>query len=90
MSNHIEKALTLSTAHITEETARWLDTNPDRFVIYPKKNYGWFISVGELEDFEGIPSDLVFLIGYAMGSDCCWIQLDRDAETIMELPTFDW
>lgn len=90
MNNHIEKALTLSTAHITEETARWLDTNPEQFVIYQKKNYGWFISVRELEDFEGIPADLVFLIGYAMGCDCDWIQLDQDAGTINGLPTFDW
>ncbi|WP_455661561.1 DUF5983 family protein [Pradoshia sp.] len=26
----------------------------------------------------------------AIGAGCAWLQIDRDAETIRELPAFDW
>ena len=92
MHSNIEKALTLSTAHITEKTARWLDSKPKELIIYPKRDYGWFISVGELEeeDLRNVPSDILFLIGCATGTDCSWLQLDRDAAIVDSLPTFDW
>lgn len=41
----ISKMITISTAHITKESADWLDQHTDsvEFVVYAKGNYGWFI-----------------------------------------------
>jgi len=45
----IVKTLVLTTAHVTEETAQWLDSDPDQLVVYNKESgedqYGWFIPV---------------------------------------------
>lgn len=86
----IETIYTVSTAHITKETAEWLDTDPEDLVVYRKEDYGWFIAVGGIDDLIGIPGDLVFLIGAAIGADCDWLQIDRDVKVTDGLLTFEW
>ena len=93
LSGYTEAALTLSTHHISQETARWLDkvingVQYTNLVVYDKPDYGWFIATGECDD--EVPADLSFLIGIAMGSGHDWLQLDCDAQHHDELPYFDW
>lgn len=96
MSNKLEitNLLTISTAHITESTAAFLD-NKDReeLVVYEKGEFGWFIALTTyyLEDeLKQIPDDLAKIIYFALGANCQWLCLDQDGDVINGLPTFDW
>src|SRR5437762_10360648 len=57
----IAKMLVLSTAHITQKAAEWLDSRPTTITVYqkqsgadhdliPNDHYGWFIPVGHYSD----------------------------------------
>lgn len=85
----IYKYLDLSTGHITNETANWLDTNPEGVIVYSKGGYGWFIHVSEEFDDE-VPKELVTVLEYARKKKCNWLVLDADGELIDELEHFDW
>ncbi|MCU5076996.1 hypothetical protein OB985_05315 [Bacillus cereus] len=94
----IQKMLEVSTAHITYETAKWLDgqveatkENNIDLIVYEKGEYGAFIPLyPEMFADKVLPESLVFIIGYAMGKGCSWIMLDRDVEIIDDLPTYNW
>lgn len=94
----ILNALEISTAHITEDTARWLEeqagSDCPELIIYNKKDFGWFISVPSFSDgtftIDTIPSDLLFLLGVATGSQSRWLMLDCDADIYQDLPQYEW
>lgn len=89
----ISNMITLSTAHITEETAILL--NDDRtvgkwgVVAYAKSVYGWFIPLvfGELTN---VPADLLGCIKYALGHNCSCLCLDQAGDIVDDLPIYDW
>lgn len=94
----IAKMLTLSTAHITPETAKRLDKFVERgersddldgIVAYGKADYGWFIFVGDAKT-RGLPADLKYLVNVAYNNDCLWLCLDRDGDTVDDLISYDW
>lgn len=94
----IQNMLEVSTANINEDTAKWLvqqakktEDNKMDLIVYEKGTYGMFIPI-YIDMFKGkdIPDQLIFLIGYAVGKGCSWVMIDRDAEVIDELPTYDW
>lgn len=90
----IAQMLTLSTAHIKEETADFLDNEDYALVVYPKSEYGWFIladldSLSE-EELSLIPNDLMAVIQFAKENGCSWLCLDRDGSEIEQLPVYDW
>ena len=95
----IEKCITISTAHIKEETVNFLeslcdDKNVDcPIVAYKKGDVGYWIYVPS--DFAGItdkkvPSDLWCSIAFAHRNECQWLCLDRDGQIINSLQRFDW
>lgn len=88
----ITKVLELSTQHISEVTAGLLNTSMISGIsVYHKEEYGWFIYVSpEEEENEQIPDDLNEVLKFSRSNDCSWIMLDRDYDTIKELPTFEW
>jgi hypothetical protein len=94
MNLEIDKMLTLSTSHLTEKTVTWyLETNNSELVVFPKKDYGYFIFIGSdyvEELYKDIPNDLVEVIKFALKKDCAWLCLDRDAEQIEELDVYPW
>lgn len=89
----ISNMITISTAHITEETAILL--NDDRtvgkwgVVAYAKSVYGWFIPL-VFEELTNVPSDLLDCIGYARDHNCSWLFLDQDGDIVDDLPIYDW
>lgn len=93
----ITRMLTISTAHISRETAATLDFDDDTLAweccisIYKKENYGWLIyaSDAETEDPD-MPDDLGACIRLARKNDCEWLCLDCDGEILETLPTYDW
>lgn len=94
IGEYTEKALTISTGHITKDTADWLQNIVEgkiksTVIVYEKKPYGWFVSTSSA--YEGnIPADLTYLIGLALGSGHDWLQLDRDAKNLQGLTRYNW
>ena len=90
----ISKMLTVSTAHISKETAEMLDKDTDTLdiVVYNKKEYGWFIYIPFYYDNNKlyIPKDLHNLLIFAKDSSCDWLCLDRDGEILENLETYEW
>lgn len=90
----IAKILTLSTAHITPETATALDNEPNTnqfgLSVYAKADYGWFIYIGSTIDeaFDHLPEDLKACIAFTKEQDCEWLCLDADGEEVDELKTY--
>lgn len=93
MSN-IVKMLDVSTIHISEKTANWIDNQvqENNFIIYPKSEYGWFLPCDLfLEEREKmIPSDLLIVLEYAFSNGCTWVMFDRDGLNNSNLPIYDW
>jgi hypothetical protein len=82
----IAQMLTLSTVHVSKETA-------DRLAlcnipaVYRKGEFGWFVYGGIAAE---LPADLRAVVDFAQLHGCEWIMLDRDADAIDELSIYDW
>lgn len=91
----IYKYLDISTAHIKQETDKFLRRQAENeygdLIVYSKE-CGYFICVpydlDEIEMF--IPDDLAACLGLAIENDCYWLVLDAGAEVIDELETYEW
>ena len=96
----ITKMITISTAHITKETADILNASAnypfvtDLPVIYTKGEYGYMIHIpeyyGDEGEFENMPLDLYPVMNLAKENDCEWLCLDRDGEFVDSFETYDW
>lgn len=89
----IDKMLTLSTAHISEDTANYLDGNVNDLVVYPKGKYGWFIYIdvdGIEEALNIIPPDLAHIINFARKNGFTILCFDRGGECLNELTQYSW
>ena len=93
----IGRMVTLSTGHITNETAEKLDRDPDTneigLSVYPKadsgENVGWFIYLSEAIP-GSCPDDLKTVLEYASKHGCGMVCLDCDGPVIEALPAYDW
>lgn len=87
----ITKCLTLSTGHVSEDTIKKLEEEPDtnemNLSVYPKGEYGFWIYCSDtLIDYpEHIPNDLWACMLLANKNDCKWLCLDCDGEESDEL-----
>lgn len=102
----ITKMLTLSTAHIRQETADRIneeaDSNAMGLTVYPKagsgEEYGWFIFLApeQKEEYrkaanrDGIPRDLYQCIALALDLDCGILCLDCDGPVMPYLTQHAW
>lgn len=89
----ITKVLTISMAHITEETCEKLQAESEQndmgLCVYDKAEYGYWIYIGSLDE-KNLPEDLRMCMELAQKNDCQWLCLDCDGEEVPELPTYDW
>lgn len=99
MEKHISKMLTISTAHISQDTAALLhmaciqcDLDETNLCVYDKTGFGWFVyAPSDIDDPNGVvPDDLLDCLSVAKKCGCEWLCLDRDGETIIELRRFCW
>lgn len=97
MEYEITKMITISTAHITEDTANKLErevkygTNDIPLSIYAKAEFGWLIFVSDYyKDLLNMPKDLMDCLDLAKENDCEWLCLDCDGLIVPDLPTYDW
>jgi len=82
--------LTLSTAHVSEETRLLLEDEPSRFTGGSYGPNGWFLWCST-ENFGDapIPDDLWQVMEFARAHGCDYILLDRDGNMIDGLPTWE-
>ncbi|EJW14319.1 hypothetical protein M5X00_23230 [Paenibacillus alvei] len=90
-----ENLLSLSTGHITEEAAKRLENFDFPLVAYRKEDdheaYGFFLIVPDsLLDPSELPECIQDIIIYAKALECDWINLDRDADVIPDLPVYEF
>ncbi len=89
----MEKVLTISTCHIMQGTAERLNEGIPGIVAYDKEDYGWWVWCGIQPDKttqEAFPDDLWACLDYARKLKCDWLCLDRDADAIPALQTWEW
>lgn len=103
---HVRKYLDCSTNHLSWHTAKTLDgygrenavaqfddREPRYVLTVASTGFGWTVAITEdrLANENGdIPADLHNVMKFAHAAGCDRIVFDRDADTIDELPTFDW
>lgn len=83
----ISKIISISTAHITEQTADLLIKGELEPAVYPKDKYGWFIFVSNENT---VPKDLKQVMEFAKRHNCVWIDMDCAGAVIPFLPTYEW
>ena len=83
----ITRTWTLSTAHISEKTAKWLDSHECTLGVI-KYDYGWIVCVPE-RNYD-MPKDLEILIDYARENNIDDIKLDSDGSIENFLKTYEW
>lgn len=92
----ITKCLTVSTAHVSEQTAAKLKYEPTMnqlwISVYEKGEYGFWIYVPEYlpEMAVNIPEDLFRCLSLAQRNGCEWLCLDCDGEVLESLAVYDW
>ena len=79
----IYKTLDISTAHYSQETDDFLWNVVDKMQDVS-------FAVLDKDDLAVIPSELVFVMGYAAANGCSYIRFDRDGDIIDDLPTWEW
>ena len=90
----------LSTAHIAEEDndllcsreSRW-DGEKPLHITHAPAEYGYFVWTGthaNLVRESGFSSAFLAVLEYARDRGCRYLYLDRDGESVDDLPTFNW
>ena len=88
MNLEISKMLTISTAHITEETDKLLRDGEVDVCCFSLDDFGWLIlSFGPDKD---IPEDLQACLTFANRHGCDWLRMDCDAPVVEGLVVYDW
>ena len=95
----ITKMLTLSTAHITQNTCKRLETDPDDnnlgLSVYKKADYGFFIYLPAEDEklpshYNSLPEDLYMCLFFAHELGCEILCFDCDGPIEPFLQTYEW
>ncbi|AHE53703.1 hypothetical protein NX02_09915 [Sphingomonas sanxanigenens DSM 19645 = NX02] len=93
----VGRHLVISTSHIRPATGdlldQWAPMIPEtRPLGVAEASYGWFVLTDPLygTEREMIPGELWAAITFARTQGCRWLLLDRDADIVADLETFDW
>lgn len=94
--NEVRTFVVVSTAHLTRQTARFLDDTPARewpCTGGPYGDYGWFVYAHE-ENGESssdcIPDDLFGVMTWGRNRGFHYILFDCDGDLVADLPNYDW
>lgn len=92
----LRRFLVLSTAHVSEATAKRLDGSPVAdwpCLGGPYGEYGWFLYAHDENAGVGkdrIPDDLFAVMTYVRKQGYDYLLLDCDGDEVADLPCFDW
>jgi hypothetical protein len=89
--------LVISTSHIRPSTADLLDQWAQMLPAFrplgvAESGHGWFVLTDPLDGEARmmVPPELLAAIDFARRQGCRWLLLDRDADCVDGLETFDW
>lgn len=99
-----EKMLCVSTEHIKQSTAKYLEEGCKNYsktelilfekkVNYPKRSYefGWFVYCGhDLSLLKNVPEDLLIVMEYAKNTGHEWIMFDSEEDEHPLLRKYEW
>lgn len=93
----IERILTVSISHLTEDDCKYLDEvcdgeHADDFetpMVFPKGDYGWFVYCDSVFPIlrDKYPA-LCKAASLASKNNCCWVAFDVDGLTVDELEEY--
>ncbi|MDN5925703.1 MAG: hypothetical protein L0I29_01350 [Hyphomicrobiales bacterium] len=92
----VRRFIVISTGHVTEKTAKFLDGAPgDEWPCLGGKygDYGWFLYAHDENCGAGkdaIPDDLFAVMTWAREQRCDYVLLDCDGDQVDALPHYDW
>lgn len=91
----IEQMMILSTAHLSETTARHVDDSLRGDGPIPisgaAREYGFLIFADQdATKNRDVPGDLRTALLYALKHDCEWVLFDRDEDPVDALPLYEW
>lgn len=86
----LNKILSMSTGHITENDAKLLESEQGFTVGKYEEGFFIFTNVFEMRKQEGYSEEFYNLVLLAKELDCRFMNIDRDADYIPGLPTFEW
>jgi hypothetical protein len=85
----IANLIVASTSHVTRQEAEYLDANG-----YSRGEYGWFLHVAKgdqpVAGIEHPSPGLAGVIEAAREAGCVYLLLDRDADAVAGVPTYNW
>lgn len=95
--------LDISTGHVTLKSREWLDAQAVISTAYRDEakdeapistiagfGYGWFLTANPSESaLERMPEDVKAIVEYARSQRCDYVVLDRDADAVDDLPTYE-
>jgi len=95
--------LDISTGHVTLPSREWLDAQAVISAAYRDEakdeapistiagfGYGWFLTANPSESaLKRMPEDVKAILAYARSRRCAYVVLDRDADAIDELPSYE-
>ena len=87
----IANMLILSTAHLSETTAR--DMTPGEHYCIMERDEGFLLYVPDAEQSihnDPPPLEVSKALAYARNRACAYVMFDNAVETIDDLPVFDW
>ncbi len=80
--------LVISTAHLAPGDVELLT---DVAGVYEKGEYGYFVNIPAKEhQRDDLPQSLQDILDFGRDSQAEWVMIDRDAEIVDRLPTYDW
>lgn len=88
---NIRQFLDLSTWHIRESSVSWLNDNATA-----NSEYGWWLYAPDCNEedlrelWPNCPNEIINICQKARQLNCDYINIDRDALEMDDLPTWDW
>ncbi len=87
----ISRTLTISTAHISQGTARLIDMDAINIGFYSRGESGYHITTVGWEEYQDeMPGDMKACVKFAAEHGCDWLCLDADGPVVHGLPTYQW
>ena len=102
MTLEISQMLVVSTAHVSQETAKRIDSaygknfedlmDDAHWLPSFIREEGWMFYAGNLDEreLEGAPDDLLKVLRFAADHGCTWVMFDADGPDVEELPSYEW
>lgn len=86
----IGKFLEISTAHISEKSAKILEKDCPPFIRQYESGFFITIPSEDIIDDVALPDEVINIIKYAWKNDIQMIILDCDAEIVEDIPVYEW